>query len=396
MLIYAILDIDLRRAAPEVRNEASQSNYRIYSEKSDVWSYAMLLYELILLQMNEDDKKIDDWFSSWSSSTKQSNTIIENDDYEEEEDYNPKPPCPSTSHLIGDNNLTVFYESVLLKCWTRNSLMRASFNELDEIIYNYFDCCEPDYRFHHHSISNSSIHKKSKKPTIETEKIGEVEEKNPDQISLGVLIKSGINSELWTGKFYNESSLVTIKRFKSSSGGGKRNNHHHQHRHHHNKSTNENFSLLKRFTNELEILKSLQLSDEQNHPSIIRFLARCTQSLMLVMEPMRYGSLLHFLSTIGTASHRDSSSQLPPPLTYERVVLMCGDVAHGLRYLANVRVIHGDVAARNLLVGDYDKYSDRYKVKIADFEHAYRMPDEHDYVEVSFKERKKFSAPLLT
>lgn len=202
------------------------------------------------------------------------------------------------------------------------------------------------------------------------------EEKNADQISLGILIKSGTYSELWTGKFYHENFLVTVKRYKRSNAKRKL-----------NEITNginrSEQASIKRFMNELDILSSI------DHTNIIRMWTKCTQALYLVMEHMKYGSLVHFL----THEYHEYNDYNQPyrrgrRLTLEHILVICFDLASALKYLESARIIHGDVAARNVMVGDYDKYAEKYVVKLADFEFAYRMTDHQDFVEVSFKERK--------
>lgn len=143
-------------------NIAGQLDYRVFSEKSDVWSFGMFMCELA--QKGEDPFKD-------LSEEEVTKKLLEVNDY--------MPSCPS-------DDLKPFFEHILIKCWSRNPMLRPTFQELDELLFNYFDLCETKYKF-----EASSSHKAE---------CNRIDEWNPDQICLGTLIKSGSISETWIGR----------------------------------------------------------------------------------------------------------------------------------------------------------------------------------------------------
>ncbi|XP_078587764.1 uncharacterized protein LOC144868910 [Branchiostoma floridae x Branchiostoma japonicum] len=97
------------------------------------------------------------------------------------------------------------------------------------------------------------------------------------------------------------------------------------------------------------------------HPNVLGMRGCCTMSdpLYLVVEYMPYGDLLHFLwECRQPAAHKeDPIYQFQEKGVYQ----VARQVARGMEYLAQKRFIHGDLAARNVLVGD------GLVVKISDF-----------------------------
>jgi hypothetical protein len=97
---------------------------------------------------------------------------------------NPKEQFSENSDLL--------YEKILLNCWNENPVLRPRFSYLNEIFYNYFDVIEPDYDFEKQIIKNQIKDYNSL--------FDEVNEINPDEVNLGVLVSSGNYSEIWKGK----------------------------------------------------------------------------------------------------------------------------------------------------------------------------------------------------
>ncbi|CAH1252685.1 FGFR3 [Branchiostoma lanceolatum] len=97
------------------------------------------------------------------------------------------------------------------------------------------------------------------------------------------------------------------------------------------------------------------------HPNILGMRGCCTMSdpLYIVVEYMPYGDLLHFLWGC-----RQPAAQKEDPIYQfqeKGVYQVARQVARGMEYLSQKRFIHGDLAARNVLVGD------GLVVKISDF-----------------------------
>ncbi|XP_063404382.1 ephrin type-B receptor 3-like [Mytilus trossulus] len=100
----------------------------------------------------------------------------------------------------------------------------------------------------------------------------------------------------------------------------------------------------RQFRNETGIMRELE------HLNIIAFIG--VNKKMIVMEYADMGSLQKYLCT------RRRQKQ---PLHLCRMIQICMDVAAGMKYLADLRIIHGDIAARNILLN-----SD-FQAKITDF-----------------------------
>ncbi|XP_054464861.1 tyrosine-protein kinase STYK1 isoform X2 [Anoplopoma fimbria] len=90
------------------------------------------------------------------------------------------------------------------------------------------------------------------------------------------------------------------------------------------------------------------------HENVVRMLHCQTKCLpmYLVLEAYSPGNLLHFLWTLRNAT--ENSNIADPSLNFSErsVILVAKQVATGLDYLMSEhRLVHGDVAARNILIG---------------------------------------------
>ncbi|XP_071948848.1 fibroblast growth factor receptor-like [Antedon mediterranea] len=111
--------------------------------------------------------------------------------------------------------------------------------------------------------------------------------------------------------------------------------------------------------NEIEILMQLR-----NHFNIVEIVACHTKKdpIMLITELLPYGCLLQFLRT-SLQMHENGEFSDPiynidkPRILYD----VSRQIANGMTYVADNKIVHGDLAARNILVGE------NMNVKIADF-----------------------------
>jgi len=120
-------------------------------------------------------------------------------------------------------------------------------------------------------------------------------------------------------------------------------------------------TYIQDFVREIEIMRKLK---HKNIIEIIGVIAEQGQGISLVMEYVINGSLLTYLK-----SHVDDTTR-HQLLKYSR------DIAEGMKYLGEKKIVHCDLAARNILV-----YS-RDHVKISDFGLA-QVLDAGDYYQLN-------------
>ncbi|XP_039255907.2 uncharacterized protein LOC120332675 [Styela clava] len=122
---------------------------------------------------------------------------------------------------------------------------------------------------------------------------------------------------------------------------------------------NPSESIRQSFLAEISLITSIGL-----HENLIGMIGCCTagdpqKPIYLVSQFMKYGDLLHFLWDA-----REESNRLKDPiynLTELGIYHIAAQVANGMQYLSENKFIHGDIAARNILVDE------GLKCKISDF-----------------------------
>nr|CUU97449.1 hypothetical transcript [Hymenolepis microstoma] len=109
-------------------------------------------------------------------------------------------------------------------------------------------------------------------------------------------------------------------------------------------------------------LEEADLHGKLNHPHIIKLYGVCRdEPVWLVLEYAAEGELRHYLI------ERQGRIAIPTLVTY------CHQLSSSLAYLEALKVIHRDVAARNVLVANESC------VKLADFGMARQLPQGEDY-----------------
>ncbi|CAI5447570.1 unnamed protein product [Caenorhabditis angaria] len=151
-----------------------------------------------------------------------------------------------------------------------------------------------------------------------------------DDILLTDKLGSGAFGQVWKGKWKRmnegEEVQVAVKRLKEG---------------------NIKKAMLKEFVREAKLMMNL------SHPNLVRFvgIAPTEEPLMILLELAGNGCLKSHLK-------KENSRNT---VTFDDLAKFCIDTARGMTYLASKMVIHRDVAARNLLLGD------NMEVKISDF-----------------------------
>ncbi|KAK7480893.1 hypothetical protein BaRGS_00027894 [Batillaria attramentaria] len=115
------------------------------------------------------------------------------------------------------------------------------------------------------------------------------------------------------------------------------------------------------------------------HDRILQLLAvsKDKDSVYIVTELMVNGTLLEYL-------HREEGAMV----TFPNLVAIASQIADGLAYLETERILHLDVRADNILVGE------RQEIKVADFSDAVFLQEEDYYtISRSTKIPVKWSAP---
>ncbi|XP_071495503.1 fibroblast growth factor receptor 2-like [Diadema antillarum] len=119
---------------------------------------------------------------------------------------------------------------------------------------------------------------------------------------------------------------------------------------------NATSAMKEDFLNEIRLMIDLGL-----HPNILPILGCCTteEPYYLITEYMKYGDLLHFLWKCREDKYRQQDNTFD--LTSANQLQIARQIARGMEYIFKARYYHGDLAARNVLVGE------GLEVKISDF-----------------------------
>ncbi|XP_076457559.1 uncharacterized protein LOC143291544 [Babylonia areolata] len=124
------------------------------------------------------------------------------------------------------------------------------------------------------------------------------------------------------------------------------------------------------FIRELTLLRSLP-----RHPNVVPFVGCCTltEPLYIIMEYCANGDLLSYLR-----KRRPDRRMFPSnnDLTARDFFSFALHVARGMAHIADHKIVHRDVAARNVLL------SDRNVCKVSDFGLARRVDDNNDVYEI--------------
>ncbi|ELT93794.1 hypothetical protein CAPTEDRAFT_99617 [Capitella teleta] len=124
---------------------------------------------------------------------------------------------------------------------------------------------------------------------------------------------------------------------------------------------------------ELDLMTSLL-----PHPNVLQLFGYCqdTEPPMLVMEYPVYGSLVEYLRDLRKSyTHVTIAGHNNFSLTHE-LMSFATQIARGMAYLASLKILHRDLAARSILLGE-GKHC-----KITSFGEAQTIIDTHHYDKV--------------
>jgi len=117
---------------------------------------------------------------------------------------------------------------------------------------------------------------------------------------------------------------------------------------------------------------------ELRHENLVRLYGVCTMDdpIMIVIEFLSGGCLLDFMR-----SRRGRSASL------NQLTSWMADIAAGMSFMEATHWVHGDLAARNLLV------SAKMTVKICDFGHAVKLDEENTPLKVTQQLPVRWTSP---
>ena len=127
-----------------------------------------------------------------------------------------------------------------------------------------------------------------------------------------------------------------------------------------------------------KFLRQAETWSRFSHPSIISVIGMCLNGspTCILYEYMEYGTLLDYLVENSPLESPDDDDEDPETLSYHDMLSIAVQIAAAMNYLSQQNYIHGDLAARNCMVGP------RMVVKITDFPLS-RSPFANDYYRVS-------------
>lgn len=150
--------------------------------------------------------------------------------------------------------------------------------------------------------------------------------------------------------------------------------------------TNIEFVAIEAFIGEIKIMSIVD-----PHLNLVNMIGSCTSDfaetnqLWLLLEYCQYGDLKNYLIDIKKKIINGKEEESGK----SRILLQwCYDIAKGMQYLARRNIMHGDLAARNILLEDELVHSRRIIAKISDFGLS-----KHMYEEVKYKKKSRLEVP---
>ena len=146
-------------------------------------------------------------------------------------------------------------------------------------------------------------------------------------------------------------------------------------------------SQLSVLMGEIKILDKLDV-----HLNLVNMIGACTTQikdgkLWLLLEYCPQSDMKRFLLKNRETIQKDLKNKTTPNSTFERLFIQWAHgVAKGMEYLFTKRIMHGDLAARNILIGKHGETETSYVAKITDFGLSRAFYDQSTYTK---QEREK-------
>ena len=115
------------------------------------------------------------------------------------------------------------------------------------------------------------------------------------------------------------------------------------------------------------------MANLDHHPNLVNMVGSCTSQIddvkiWLLLEFCSHGDLKSFLIQHCKEFIESTKKNQPVNGFQERLLMQwCHDIAKGMECLSSKHVMHGDLAARNILLSNRKDGSNNYVAKVADF-----------------------------
>ena len=146
------------------------------------------------------------------------------------------------------------------------------------------------------------------------------------------------------------------------------------------------FAAFEGFIGEIKIM-----SNVDPHLNLVNMIGSCTSDfaetnqLWLLLEYCQFGDLKSYLISNKSEILNGKESE---SINSRLLIQWCYDIAKGMQFLARCNVMHGDLAARNILLEDELIHSRRIVAKISDFGLS-----KHMYEEVKYEKKSRLDVP---